>query len=53
MTTNNPIPVPVSAAAGHVEVVNDHGQLVVRVRDLAHIRAGVQIAETLAKRAAR
>lgn len=53
MTTNNPVPVPVSPAAGKVELRSDHGVKVVVVRDLAHIAAGYKIAETIAERANR
>ena len=37
-------PMPVSPAAGKVERRNDHGLRVVVVRDLAHIRAGWELA---------
>lgn len=42
---SNPIPVPVSPAAGKVERRTDHGLVVVVVRDLAHIRIGWELAK--------
>jgi hypothetical protein len=45
---NNPIPVPVSPAAGKVEIDERHGVTTVIVRDLAHLRVGVNISDRLA-----
>lgn len=50
---NNPVPAPVSAAAGNVEIDNRHGVTTVIVRDLAHLRVGVAIATRLAARKGR
>jgi hypothetical protein len=46
---NNPKPVPVSAAAGSIEIDRRHGVTVI-VRDFAHIRAGFAVAKRLAAR---